>query len=252
MAPDHSGGLTVTAEPLDPHVLLTASGMLDSSTYHDMRDRIVKAALDEPRAVLIDVAHLDVPAESAWAVFTSARWLVNRWPEVPIALVCATATGRSAIRRNGITRYVPVYPTLRDAIDALAHVSPPRHRRRARTGLAAGTPSLAQSRDMVAWWLTQWSHEDLIPVVKVIVTTLVENVLMHTDSAPDLRLESNGATVTVAVSDTSHRPAAVREDVGTQRPCGLQVLSALCRMWGNAPTASGKTIWVVVGPENRL
>jgi hypothetical protein len=35
-------------------------------------------------------------------------------------------------------------------------------------------------------------------------------------------------------------------------PSGLHIVGALCRAWGNAPTSSGKTVWAVIGPENRL
>ena len=35
-------------------------------------------------------------------------------------------------------------------------------------------------------------------------------------------------------------------------PSGLGIISVLCRMWGNAPTPTGKTVWAVLGPENRL
>ena len=83
--------------------------MLDTTTYRSLRDHIIKAALEEPAVVIIDVSYLLVPAESAWAVFTSARWHVGRWPDVPIMLVCEHSAGRSAITRNGVARYVPVY-----------------------------------------------------------------------------------------------------------------------------------------------
>src|SRR5437588_11501453 len=90
-------GLTIASSALGSCAVLTPHGLLDSSTYLSLRDRIIKAALEEPEAVIIDVADLCVPAESAWAVFTSARWHVDIWPEVPIMLVCAHLAGRSAI-----------------------------------------------------------------------------------------------------------------------------------------------------------
>src|ERR1700734_2768047 len=77
--------------------LLTVEGVLDSSTYLQLRDAIVAAALDEPQAVLVDVNGLDVPASSAWAVFTSARWLLNTWPGIPSHLVCGNAVRRAVI-----------------------------------------------------------------------------------------------------------------------------------------------------------
>jgi hypothetical protein len=218
-----------------------------------LRDEIIKVALEEPRAVIIDVADLLVPAESAWSVFTSARWHVDRWPEIPIVLVCENLAGRSAITRNGVARYVPVYPSVRTAMDALAHSDPPPLRRRVRAALPAHKDSLSHAREWVTEWLTAWSQTELIPVTKVIVTTFVENVLNHTDSAPCVRLESNGSSVTVAVEDGSHAHASLREDrVLVSTPSGLRIVAALSRTWGNAPTPSGKTVWAVVGPENRL
>lgn len=247
--------LTVASEPLGgTAVVLTARGTLDSATYLPLRDGIIEAALDEPKAVIVDVTGLDVPAESAWAVFASARWHVAKWPEVPIILACEHAAGRSAITRNdGIARYVPVYPSVGAAVNAASRAKSPVLRRRARAELPAELTTLSRARALITDWLTGWSHTDLIPVAKVVVTSFVENVLQHTDSAPVVRLEFDGSAVTVAVADTSHLPAGLREEPNPSAvPSGLQIVSALCRAWGNAPTSSGKTVWAVIGPENRL
>jgi len=113
--------------------------------------------------------------------------------------------------------------------------------------------SLRRSRELVNDWLTAWSRADLIPATKVVVTEFVENVLQHTDSAPEVRLETDGSVVTVAVQDHSHRPPALNEYSTVRHiPSGLGLVAAMCRMWGNAPTSTGKTVWAVIGPENRL
>ncbi|KUH86491.1 sulfate transporter [Mycobacterium sp. GA-1999] len=231
--------------------VLTPDGVLDSRTYRPLRDVIIKAALDEPRAVIVDITKLEVPAESALAVFTSARWHVDRWPEVPIILVCEHADGRSAIVRNGINRWVPVYPTIHDAVEALGQPPPLKSRRRARAYLPGGMASLRRTRELVDEWLTAWTQPELIPVAKVIATAFVENAVAHAASDPNLRLESDGSAVTIAVEDASRLPAGIRESGGGP-PTGLRIVTALCRAWGNAPTPSGKTVWAVVGPENRL
>jgi hypothetical protein len=119
--------------------------------------------------------------------------------------------------------------------------------------LPATTYSLQRSRELAEEWLTAWSQTPLIPAAKVIVTTFVENVLHHTQGAPDVRLETMAATVTVAVSDTSQVLAVPHEAAAFGRGMsGLQIVSSLCRVWGNAPTPTGKTVWAVMGPENRL
>jgi hypothetical protein len=249
---EHACSLMVSTRSIRGASVLTAHGTLDSTTYRTLRDTIINAALDEPAAVIVDVDDLAVPAESAWVVFTSARWHVNRWPEIPIMLVCSHAMGRSAIARNGVARYVPVHPSVDHAVAALTNHSY-RHRRRARAALSSGRESLRQSRQLVEGWLTAWGKPDLVAVAKIIVTALVENVLQHTGSPPSVRLESNGDTVTVAVEDGSRMPPTLSETrLAADVPTGLSMVDLLSRVWGNAPTPSGKTVWAVIGPENRL
>ncbi|MCZ8377792.1 sulfate transporter [Mycobacterium sp. CPCC 205372] len=246
------GRIAVATASVAEATVLTPDGVLDTRTYLPLRDSIIKAALDEPRAVIVDIAHLEVPAQSALAVFTSAQWHVQRWPEVPVVLVCADAACRDMLAHNGVTRYVPVHPTIGAALAALSAPTRP-YRRRARTELPAEPLSLRRARDLVGLWLTAWSHQDLVPVAKVVVTVLIENVLAHTCSPADLRVETDGTAVTVAVADASHTPPGLREDPAADPgPSGLQVVAALSRMWGTAPTPTGKTVWAVVGSENRL
>jgi hypothetical protein len=233
-------------------ILLTVDGLLDSSTYLKLRDTVIKAALDQPRAVLVDVDALGVPASSAWSVFTSARWHVSTWPDVPIVLVCSDAVRRSTIAHAGVTRYVPAHATVEAALAALGDRRPTR--RRVRTELPASLASLRRAREFVAEWLGDWSQDELIPVATVVVNVFVENVLQHTASGPVLILESDGSAVYVSVHDERCTPAARHEDPyrGGERVSGLAIVASVCRAWGSIPTPSGKTVWAVIGPENRL
>lgn len=245
--------LTVSSGAAGRARLLTVGGLLDSSTYMLLRDSIIKAALDEPAAVLVDIAALEVPALSALSVFTSARWHVSIWPDIPILLVCPDVALSAAIVRGGVSRYVPVRSTVEGALQAITDdVHPPR--RRASAQLPASNTSLRRARDLTAQWLGMWSQPELIPTAKVVVDVLVENVLLHTDSAPLIVLESTGTTVTVAVQDTSSAPAIRSETPshGIQSVSGLAVLATLCRSWGSAPTPTGKTVWAVIDPGNLL
>lgn len=228
-------------------------GVLDSTSYLKLRDAVIKAALDEPRAVLVDVDALNVPASSAWSVFTSARWHVSTWPDVPIVLICSQPRRRAAIAHTGVTRYVPVHASVEAALNALA-AQALIARRRVRVELPATLASLRTARDLVAEHLTAWSQDDLISVATVIVNVFVENVLQHTDSAPVVVLESVGETVSISVRDHSGTPAARHEDPvrGIERVSGLAIVAAVSRAWGSTPTPSGKAVWAVVGPENRL
>ncbi len=245
--------LLVRSEPAGQFTVLTATGRLDAATYLTLRDTIVKAALDDARAVIVDVTELFVPQESAWAVFTSARWHVQRWPDVPVMLVCAHTAGQNAAIRNGITRYVPVFPTVELACHALMLTGLRSWRKRVRLELPAHLTSLRRSRNFVSRSLDEWAMPDWIPVAQIVVTTFIENVLQHTDGPAGVRLETDATSVTVAVEDCSHEQASIREwPIATGRPTGLGIVNVLCRAWGNSPMPSGKTVWAVIGPEGRL
>lgn len=233
--------------------ILVVEGVLDNSTYRDLRDTVIKAALDEPRAVIVDVSRLSVPLAPAWSVFTSARWHVSTWPDVPILLVSEHQRARRVIAESSITRYVPVHPTHRSALEAISEHSVT-VRRRARAQLPAAPTALHLARDLVSDWLTAWDQSSLIPVAGTVATVFVENVLAHTDSAPILLLEHYQETVTVSVEDNSRQPAVRHEDSDGVADIlsGLSIVSALCRSWSSTPTPSGKTVWALVGHENQL
>ncbi|OBI05256.1 sulfate transporter [Mycobacterium sp. E2462] len=233
--------------------VLVLHGMLDSSTYRHIRDTVIKAALDEPSAVIVDVSGLSAPSASAWTVFTSARWHVSVWPDVPILLVCSDPAMRRDIVGSGVTRYVPMHAGMDTALRAAAG-NQPNIRRRARAELSRTRDSLDRARAAVTDWLTDWGHPELAPVAATLSTVFVENVLDHTQSAPILIVESLGDAVTVAVQDCSERLPARHEDANGDAGAvsGLAIVSALCRSWGATPTPSGKTVWAVVGHENRF
>jgi hypothetical protein len=86
-----------------------------------------------------------------------------------------------------------------------------------------------------------------------VVNVFVENVLEHTGSVPMMRIESDGTTASIAVSDGSGAPAQRLASPATGLDMsGLAIVAALSRGWGSTPTSSGKTVWAVIGPENQL
>ena len=243
--------LRITYSAVLDMCVLTVDGALDDTTYIPLRDAIVKAALDEPRAVIVEVTKLVVRDDPAWAVFTSARWQVTEWPDEPIVVVCAHDYGRNALQRNGITRYVPVYPTLQSAINELSAGSPRGYRRRARAPLPAMSSSSHRCRELTAQWLTAWSRTDFIHTACIVATELFEIALTNTDSPISLRLETDGCTVAIAVQYQGAAPPSGRHStVGTD--CRLDLITATSRAWGSYTSAAGNTIWASLGPENRF
>ena len=243
--------LRIDAEDIGDVRLLSLDGALDATTYLSVRDAIVKAALEEPQTLVVDVTCLLVRENPAWAVFTSARWQVSEWPDVTIALVCAHEQGQNALRRNGITRHVPVYPTLDSAIAGSSSEQQRRYRRQARASIPAHRKSIRRCRELAAEWLSAWSRTDFTHVVSLIATELAEAALAATDTDFVLRLATDGSTVSVAVQHVGIANRMGRKSLG-DNVSGLDLVAANARTWGTYSTLSGNTVWAVVGPENRF
>lgn len=244
--------LAVSSRTVQSVVVLTVDGVLDVGNSSALLDSIMKATIEGPSAVIIDVTALQVPQESAWSLFLAARWQADARPDVPLLLVCGNRTSREAIERTGVARLMPVYATEKTAMKAVTRLT--RNKvRRAQAQLPAHLSSLRESRQLVREWFTAWSQPGLIPVALVVVNVFIENVLEHTGNEPLLMIECDGPAATIAVSDGSSTPAvrlpSPKKGIDVS---GLAIVAALSRDWGSTPTASGKTVWAVIGPENQL
>jgi len=246
------GSLAVETRTDQSVATLTVGGVLDAANSAALRDSIRKAALDQPSAVIVDITALQVPAESALSAFIGAYLQLSAQATAPIVLVCGDRGTRDALTRAEVTRFMPVYSTERGATKALARLTR-RTLQRADAQLPANLTSLRESRRLVREWLTEWSRPAFIPVALVVVNVFVENVLEHTGSVPAMRIETDGATATIAVSDEStaaaHRLPSPPQGIDVS---GLAIVDALSRARGSTPTSSGKTVWAVIGPENQL
>ncbi|VBA61191.1 STAS domain-containing protein [Mycobacterium attenuatum] len=247
-----SSSLAVATRLEQSTVVLAVEGVLGAANSASLRDSIMKATLDEPTAVIVNVSGLQVPDDAAWSAFIGARWQADTRPNVPIVLVCASRAGRDAVTRSGVAVFMPVYPTEKGAIKAVGRLAR-RNVRHAQAQLPAHLNSLRESRQLVREWLTSWSKPGLIPVALVVVNVFVENVLKHTSSEPVVRVFSDGPAATIAVSDGSTAPAMrLKSPPKGIDVSGLAIVDALCRAWGSTPTSSGKTVWAIIGPENQL
>lgn len=244
-------GLRIVRSALENASVLTVRGVLGHQTYLPLRDAIVKAALDEPAAVVVEITDLRINDDPAMSVFTNARWQVSEWPDTPIGLVCARADRLKTLRHSAVTSYVPAYPSLHEAVADLAADASRRYRRRVRAELPAVKSSTARSRKLAAEWLTAWGRSDFTGAVSVVATELVEMALAQTDGPIALRLETDGSTITVALQ-FSRSAAVVRQKSRDDTVSELDLIAGSCRVWGSHMGAACDTVWVVLGPENRF
>lgn len=229
-------------------VVLEPAGTLDSASYVAFRDSIVKESVSEPRSIVVNVDRLKVPAESAWAVFTSARWHISTWPDVPMSIVASDPQVRATIARNGISRYVPCYSNVEAA---LADPRRTAHRRRATVQLPNGVAAGVVGRTLIREALATWAMDEFASACCIVGTHLIEMIGPVTEHS-QLRIEAGKDRVTLAIDEPLGQ-VRVREEAqsGAAAVSDLDVLTAMCQNWGSLPNVFGRRVlWVVCGRSN--
>ncbi|GAA2938448.1 MULTISPECIES: ATP-binding protein [Streptomyces] len=110
----------------------------------------------------------------------------------------------------------------------------------------AGARRLTRSR-LEAWGVGQDTHDAAV----LIVSELVTNAVVHTDSALVLcELECSGAGLRLSVTDQGRQPGGPRLSPASddEHGRGLLLVDTLSAAWGahDAPDASGRVVWALV------
>ncbi|MFL6140629.1 MAG: ATP-binding protein [Labedaea sp.] len=224
--------------------VLRLTGVLDGTTYRWLRDLLVKLAVEQPVAVIVDLDDLRVEQETSLTVFSSVWMQVNQWPGVPILLVASAGSQRARLG-GAISRFTPCYAAVGDAVIAAGQ---PPARRRATLELEAATTSSRVARAFVRETCQEWGVSAHASDAEAVAIELVDNVSVHAGTTSRIRLELRNKLLTIAVRDGSPRPAVLRERIGTEHwGNGLRIIAELSRAWGCSPELNGgKVVWAVL------
>lgn len=114
--------------------------------------------------------------------------------------------------------------------------------------LCADPAQFAAVRCIVGAHLHLWGRERLIDVAALCVTEMLANVHRHV-SAPEceLALLNLPEGIRAAVSDgSSVLPVVAEPDWCAESGRGMFLLAHAAACWGAVPTATGKTVWVLL------
>ena len=113
------------------------------------------------------------------------------------------------------------------------------------TSVPADLAEVGAARDLAAGCVADWGGgERLVEDVRLIVSELVTNAVLHGEPPVQLRLRKGGRRLLVevydsAVSSPRLRRAAPHDNHGR----GLLIVSMLSDRWGTRPTPDGKSVW---------
>jgi anti-sigma regulatory factor (Ser/Thr protein kinase) len=89
---------------------------------------------------------------------------------------------------------------------------------------------------------------DILDDVRIVITELAANAVVHAASPFSVSLRSTGSIVRIQVRDRSHARPAMRDDPGKgSSGRGMPIIAALARRWGVDSAPGGKIVWAELG-----
>jgi anti-anti-sigma regulatory factor/anti-sigma regulatory factor (Ser/Thr protein kinase) len=238
--------LEITVRAVGGTVVMTPSGVLEVATAPQLRTLLFKVLADQPEAVIVQLQELVLAKAYTLSVFTAVARQTAGWSGIPLILVAGHRDDRALqVQSVLVARFIPVFADLASALASI-HNPPPRQLTRLR--LSPVPHSAGVARRFVAATCELWRCEDAAEDAVAIVSELVGNVVRHTRSDADLRLELRRRLLTVAVSDHDpvlpvRRPPSATRESGL----GLGIVTQLATAWGAGRTSTGgKVVWATI------
>ena len=247
----------------DGCAILAPVGDLDGAAVPSLRQVLLRRLGEQPLAVICDLSGLASVDEACAAVFPSvASHPSSRWPETNLLLCGAQPAVAAVLERLAIPQYLPVHPSLEEAL-AHAAARPPYLRDELPLAPSATAPATARRfiRDTCRQWrleamedptdpTAQGWVEELVDRAMLVASELVTNAVVHSQGPVRLRLELHQQRLHLAVYDRSPRLLALATDPGdldAEGGRGLLIVDRLASSWGvrHAP-GGGKVIWCVL------
>jgi anti-sigma regulatory factor (Ser/Thr protein kinase) len=176
------------------------------------------------------------------SIFSAVRHPSLGWPATTLALCGAGPAVAAVLSGLHVTRRLPVYDSVDEAL-ARARARPPHIEER--LALLPTPTSAATARSFVRELCSRWQLDELADVAALLASELVTNAITHAGTPLELRLELREPRLHIAVHD--HDPRTVRAlSTGEQaeHTRGLLIVDRTARAWGVYPDPDGgKVVW---------
>jgi anti-anti-sigma regulatory factor len=256
-------GVRIEESTRDGCTILAPVGRLNLAAVPSLRQLLFKRLSEQPLAVICDLSGLwSVEAACATVFTTVANHPASHWPETNLLLCCPQPAVAAVLARLRTPRFLPVHPTLEDAL-TYAAARPPYLRAELPLGPSPTAAAAARRfvRDTCWYWRLEelddpddpterlWV-QDLVDRAVLVASELVTNAVVHTRGPLRLRLALREEQLYVAVADRLPRLLRLATDLGgpeAEGGRGLLIVDQLTSRWGvHHPSEGGKVIWCVL------
>jgi DNA-binding NarL/FixJ family response regulator len=190
-----------------------------------------------PDIVVLDVALADLAGEDVLgrirSVAPATKVIVYSGSERPTAPCRIGQADGYAIKGGQLDYLVELLETLGQQGAATA-----------RLGLAFSFASPREAREFTRETLRRWELPGLVDDALVLVSEMVNNAVLHAQSACELCLSISPVALRIEVVDSGGgAPDPVPSSRTRTHGRGLHLIGAIAAAWGVQPTPEGKIVW---------
>jgi len=204
---------------------------------------LFKCLMEQPDAVVVDLAALTVNEPQALSVFSVVSRQAALWPGTPL-LLCAATPEVAQLLASGRYGRLDVFGSTAQALSA-----EPRQRALSLSDvLLPASGAARQARNLATEACLRWDVPDLIGPACLIAGELVTNAVVHARTMMDLRITKGRRYLIIAVRDGSTAlprlmPPLPSDSTGGR---GLMLVDSMARRWGSLPAEDGKVVWATL------
>ncbi|GAB1690234.1 ATP-binding protein [Krasilnikovia sp. M28-CT-15] len=232
-------------------IVLCPAGLWTARSRIEVAQALNHAFNEQPRAVVVDLARLEIAGEIDGAVLAELHSGAGRRPGV--LLLWAGPGPALALRLGWLMQSRSLFRSVDEAVAyALRNpggmVTPPWVCER----YPAAPEATAASRRLVVRACHQWDVLDVMDDAQLVVSELTANAVEHGRGDVIVSVDLRDTTLTIAVRDENPAPPAPRESDPGRHPLrdrgrGLVIIERVSTGWGSLPRhPAGKTVWATL------
>jgi anti-anti-sigma regulatory factor len=228
------------AEQVGTTVVVRLFGELSTATAPRVRTILLKCLVEEPDAVVVDLAEAVVRESTVLSVLPAVSRQAALWPGIPLLISVPDSAVRQLLSQGDDGR-LTVFPSV---AQALAVPLPHRNPSLSDTLLPV-SGAARRARELAREACTRWRLPHLGESAGLIASELASNAVVHARTMADLRFSLGHRYLFIAVRDgsTAEPRLTIVPPSQLRGGRGLMVVDAIASRWGSLPSDDGKVVW---------
>ncbi|SCF18485.1 ATP-binding protein [Micromonospora chokoriensis] len=236
-----SSRITCEVRTTAPVAVVRLAGALHLGTMRSVHRALSDALVDQPEALVVDLADVSVEDRLALSVFAATARRAEEWPAVPVVLCAPSPVAARWLAESTTCRVVPVTADCAEATRMASATL------RMRARLEPVAEACRRARELVTDACARWNLPEAAGPAALVLSELVGNVVRHAGTPMQVTVTLRRPYLHLAVVDGSSAQAQPGgTDLHAEGGRGLMLVRELAQRWGSVPAGQGKAVWAML------